>query len=784
MKSNTLAFRLRATSPSLDRWVYPLYPESVSIRWSKHDGDEFYLPDWNTELTFTRQDAQTILSYSLGTEFLLDVSEIDSNGDSIELITLKFKRIDGKFNDKEKTFAVTPKPVTPYDKILAHLDDEVDLFQLGTSPAIERVQMFARPIVQLFIEGGSTVGNWMGALHWETPVENWEDLYFGVVESSVPDPNNVLSPTLYGFVYDTYLSRNVFKVEPMGGATPNPNPFGVANTYVANAIGTPNDLTGEYAMDNGFSMLIRFSSGYYYMSIMKNGTDYWSGSIATAGLGETFSVVLSAVGGSTPSSMIAYFSQLKVATRIIANKHPITDSFGNIWGTLGPGDTGVGSFWGKLKSVDPFISGQANIVVDADPFIDATNYRYFIQYAVPADFAIISGAKTLTPNSSGLWQPNIYYEPQPRYKPFAPGSWGDWSVWYAANGSDVGIDSDGMVPYWLKHAYPLWSVLQVLLQYVDSNIIFDPDDFSGFFAPSNNPLYEDPVARQLQNVFLTPASNILVGNYDQPAQRAKITLGKLLDALKKVFLAYWHIDSNGKFKLEHKSYFENGGSYSGSPVVGLDLTAYEQVLLSKAWSFGQDECEFEADKLWSKIEYSWPENASDLFVGHPIYMLSDFVDPDESDERRVDGIMTDVDIMLTAPGNYSKDGFVMLSADYEPNKLFYYLPIWALTDGYDGLTYRLQNGRLSSAWLNYCYRSYGLPCSSANVENILVTANSTARDKVQTATWPALPTQFFDTANQLKKLIKTSAGLGEIEEFSLFLHSRKVESRLRFQIEP
>lgn len=784
MKASSLTFWLRSTAAQINKQVYPLCPDSVSIKWAKHDNDEFYLPTWNTELTFTREDAQLILGEDLGTEFTLDVAEKDQyTGDETELITLKFRGIDGRVSNREGTFIVTPKPVTPYDRILAHLDDEVDLFQLGTSPAIERVQMYARPIVQLFIEGGSTVGNWMGALHWETPVENWEDLYFGMVESGTPDPNNVLSPTLYGFVYDLYLSRNVFSVTPFGGSTPNPNPLGVGNTYVANTIGTPNDLTGDYDMDNGFIMNIRYSSGYYYMTIMKDGVDYWSGAIATAGLGETFSVALAATNGATPNTMVAYFSQMKVATRIVANKHPITDSHGNTWGTLGPGDTGTGSFWGKLKSVDPFVSGQANVVVDSDPFIDTTNYRYFIQYAVPADFVVISGAKTTTPNSSGLWQPGKYYEPQPRYKPFAPGSWGDWSVWYAANGSDTGIDSDGMVPYWLKHAYPLWSVLQVLLQNADPDAVFDPDDYSGFFAPSNDPNFVDPIARQPQNVFLTPSSNILAGNYDQPAQKAKVTLGKVLDALKKVFLAYWHIDSSGKFKLEHKSYFEKGGSYSGTPIIGLDLTDYEQVLLSKPWSFGQDEHEFDTSQLWRKIEYQWPENTSEPFIGHPIYMQADFIDPDLSDQRRVDGIMTDVDVMLASPSNYSKDGFVMLSADYDSNKLFYYLPIWQLTDGYDGLVYPLQNGRLSSAWLNYCYRSFSLPCQSVNVENLLVTANSTARDKTQTATWPALPLQFLNMGDQLKKLVKTSVGTGEIEEVSVLLCSRKIEAKLRFPIE-
>lgn len=783
MIADTLQFWLN--TPGIPRQeLHPIYSDGLSIRWSKHEGDEFYLPDWSEELIFTHDEADLIASFSLGKELILDVGDYQE-GNLTEFIKLKFRRVDGAENRVEHTFKVTPKPITYYDMILAKLNEEYDLFQLDHSPVIERVMMHTRPILQLYILGGNTIGNWMGALHWETPIENWEDLVFNEIEviGSVPDPNNVISTTLYGFLYDQYLSRNVFSVTAMGDDPINPNPiaYGRKGTYVANDC-TTNDLSGTYDMDNGFVMEISYSNGNYFFRIKRNGTEYWRGNINTSGLGEDFSLVLSAVGGSTPSSMRVAVHKVKVATRLIANTHPITDGGGRTWGTIQAGQSGTGSRWGYLKSYVPYIDGRNDVVVNSDPFIDTSNYKYYIQYAPPVAFMKITGNKTTQPNSFGLWEPNIYYMPEPYYKPFAPTSWGDWAVWYERDGLDSGIDNNGSVVMTLRHAYPLWSVLEVLLQAVDPSIRFDREDFSQFFGPASEPSYLDPLVREQMNVFLTPSSNILVGNYDQPAQKAKIKLGQLLDALKKIYLVYWYIDSSGTFRLEHKSFFENGGSYSGSPVIGLDLTRYQEVLVDKPWSFVQDEWSAETDNLFSEITYEWPENTSDPFTGRPIKMLADFVDPKLKDERSIEVFVPDVDLMRAAPGDFSKDGFAIMNFNWL-EKLGYILTLYQLEDRCDGTRYRLQNYRMAGIFLNVNYRCYSLPCQSIRSECSVYSALSLARDKIQTARWPATAAQFQDTENQLMKLIKTSVGNGSIQEISVFLCSRKVEAKLRFTLE-
>lgn len=758
--------------------VFPVYSEGISMKYQKHDGDEFHLPSFSTALRFTRQDYDVIERQSLGTEMALRL-EIQDGNDDILFETFHFKKIDGTIDPVAKVFTVTPKPTSLYDKVLAKLDEEVDLLHLSTAPAIEQVQTKIRPVVQCYIENTSTVGNWMGAVHWETPVQGWEELYFG---SDNTDPNNVLNVNRYGFVWDLYLSHHVYTIFFIGG-NPSPDPLGVANTYVAGNLAGGSGVgpvagfmqEGEFPMGNGFVLVVKPSGSGYRLGIVNssNNREYWYGTVLSSAIPAhgSFSVSLSAQTGASPSSAILYFQQLNVATRCVANNHPIMDSNNVLWGTLAPGTSGSGSFWGNL--------------IAEDPFIDYKNYKFFIQYAVPANFATVSGAKTSTPTPYGLWQPGIYYAPVAHYKPMATSSWGDWSLWYEESGSDLVIDSSGSVVSLLRHAYPLWSVLSVLLTELVPEVVFDKEDFSGFFGPARDPNHLDPVANYALNIFFVPATNVLVGNYDQPAQKAKITLGKVLDALKKVFSAYWCIDDNGKFRIEHISWFEKGGSYSGSPDTLVDLTEYEDVRVGKPWSFAQDEQSYDTDKLWSKISYPWPENASDPFIGHPILMTSDYVDPDLADERAINGMMTDIDLMRVVSEDYSKDGFILLCPEYDSNKQFYYLSITQVLDGYDNVRYPLQNGRMSGLWLDENYRGYNLPCTDVNINNILLVAGSVSPNRLQKVNWPGTLAQIISPipGSQLKKLVKTSAGFGRIQEFSVFLCSRKIEANLRFPTE-
>lgn len=99
---------------------------------------------------------------------------------------------------------------------------------------------------------------------------------------------------------------------------------------------------------------------------------------------------------------------------------------------------------------------------------------------------------------------------------------------------------------------------------------------SEFFCAEINPVTNK--YNQLKDTLMMHISEAKRPGRTNPATKGTIKLKDLLSELKKLFGAYWFIDENGKFRIEHISYFP-AYSYS-APFVTLDLTAekYKDVM--------------------------------------------------------------------------------------------------------------------------------------------------------------------------------------------------------------
>lgn len=788
MRSNDLRFRLAALDASgveIDSQpAYPLFAENISIKWTKHEGDQFYLPTVDTEFTFLHEDLTFIQSYTLGTTFALSINSLleGPTSDTMKLITVHFKQVDGTFIEVEgggTAFKVVPKAISPYyESILSRLDEEVDLFSLENAPEMTKVKMYCRPILQMYVLHTGFVGNWLGSVYWETPVED-DDFYFAssYPMSSEPDPNNVLDHRLYGFRQMGYLSKATFSFKPLGDMFVDP--FGITDTYIGNGPSSQGvwDLTGTFPLNDGFSLVVSHSGNVLQYAIRKEGTTYWLGYDSETSQ-FPFGVLLTAQPAALGSANISlYVDAIQVASRLIAGSHPVTDSNSMSWGTIPTSNThpSLGdTYWGNLRQDDPFFSNK--------------NYKYYIQYNAPDSSVLISGEKTEEPNQYGLYQPGIYYKPHAGYQPFAPSSWGAWSIWHTTRWFDRAIDESGSRVA-EKDCYSLWSVLYVLLKHINPSIAIRKDRFSIFFdnnpdVPNpGNPVFPNNViwqTRQL-NVFLTPSSNVLSVTYDQPASRAKITLGKVLEMLKKVYKVYWYLDLD-TFRCEHISWFEKGGTYVGSGnLVFEDLTSLIQPLLNWPWSYGQGERSTDKGKLYSTILYEWAQNSSDPFNSHPIEMLDDYVDKDLSQDEKIDGFIADVDMLMASPDSFSKDLFVLLDAD-KSDKGSYYLPEHDVEVPIDQATYTPQNWRLSARILNSVFRSWSLPCQNIGIEGYQTVAWSLAKNSMQKVSWPESNSKMYYGLiynGPFKILIRTQFGDGLIQDLSVYLLSRKIEANLR-----
>lgn len=134
--------------------------------------------------------------------------------------------------------------------------------------------------------------------------------------------------------------------------------------------------------------------------------------------------------------------------------------------------------------------------------------------------------------------------------------------------------------------------------------------------------------------------------------------------LRDCFRCYWFIDEQNRFRVEHIQYFRNGGSYSGSPVVGIDLTTQQVSRNGKAWTFARDQYKFDKPDMAARYQFGWMDNVTQLFEGYPIDIISKYVNPDNIEQIDVSRFTSDIDYILLNPGDISKDGFVLLAAQY------------------------------------------------------------------------------------------------------------------------
>lgn len=312
------------------------------------------------------------------------------------------------------------------------------------------------------------------------------------------------------------------------------------------------------------------------------------------------------------------------------------------------------------------ISGLNTTAIPANDIVENNrNYNRVIPYDFPDTIYFWNGTST-EPTEWGISQPGVYYTmPQypavlgapDTYYPIGRSHWGDWSIWFAFSLYDTIFENEGRKRYALRDATPLSSAISVLLREIAPGITHEATpDYSHFLYDEYNPISGDTF-----KLLLTQKANLLSGDYTQPSQKAPITLKMITDMLRNVFCAYWYVE-DGKFKIEHISWFKNGGQYTGTPIVSRDLTAEFVSRNGKDWAFATSQYEYEKETMPERYQFGWMDEVTDVFTGNPINMLSGFVTAGKIEEITVNNFTTDVDYMLLNPGACSKDGFALLAA--------------------------------------------------------------------------------------------------------------------------
>ncbi len=605
-------------------YVSPTYKDDLAKDYALEPQQRFYRADLSGALKFMKDDFDWIMSQPFETEFLVLIEKSNDGGltwtnyytgvffQADCTIDLDIKKIEVKLDTKDQ-----------YNEVLAGLEKEYDLLKLA--PAKTPLILQKRALIQLYIPGDSVVSCFLGGNSWE------QDVYEEITDT------NALVNTYY---------------------------FALASTLqkcLVTGSGMPPDVLGEFVNEFVFSYVASDQKWY-----SRN---------------QTYYIKYSLKGDSGPGDYLYIFELIRSSDSVVLFRSGtywsvVVGPIGNelkLIAVSGSGATGsITIYCSTMKVYMRYlldvktIAGLNTYAIPANDIVENNrNYKRAIGYAI--DCATISNRVSDSPTKYGISDDGKYFMMPhtllgAKFYPIARSTWGLSSVWFAFESFDWILEEQGRKSYMMKDSMMISEAIRVLLNIIDPTITHDgTSDYSQFLYGTTN-----PITYGAFRVMITQKSNILAGGDDQPAQKAPITLSAILAMLRDTMKVYWYIEDN-KFKLEHISWFKNGGAYSGSPVISFDLTTLIQQKNKKPWGFISSKYSYDKVDMAERYEFGWMDDVTEGFAGYPIEIDSKYVQRGKIENVNISAFTSDIDYMLLNPGSISQDGFALFGAIPSPN---------------------------------------------------------------------------------------------------------------------
>lgn len=723
------------TISGTERRSYPVYGDDLTKEWTRQSGEKFFRETISGTLTFCGPDYDAIIVRPFGEKFGLRI-EISQDGGTTWATywTGEFTLTDCDVNEDDHTISVTPTPVDKYTAILEGIEKEFDIVKLA--PAISRVEVDKRPMLQVYCAGAGVIGCYLAGMWWEQECER---------------------------IYDDNTLRNTFFFARTRRVTCVDLNFMNAQPPLI-----PDQSAIISADSDGSANFTITGSGFTYQQIATQGADavtyelyVYQGSDTTKGW---------------------YYREVVMNPQAVRLEGTYTlQSFGGAYGSYEVTINELAIYARILTDASTYDNDQAYPLPANDMASAWQIFRNAVPYNTPSVIGVIT-TKTTTPNEWGLYRTKVYptLEPVPDLNqyyaspadtlfggeafPMARSSWDVASVWFVP--SPLPIDTYGVTQFTIHNTYSLAAVIGKLLAQIAPTLTFAEDALhSLFFYGLADPSFP-------YRLFLTPKSNALGAGYDIPAQKGSLSLRQLFDMLRDCFRCYWYIDGANTLRIEHTKFFDNGLSYVAAQV-GPDLTTLTVLRNSKAWGWNTSKYKFEKQSLPARYQFAWMDEVTRPFNGQPIDILSPYVQRDNIEQIQSQLFTTDVDYMRSNPGGCSKDGWALLCGSAQQNggyKVPYY--VTELSD----IEYNLQNGPLSFIYLQRYYL-YDLPARSYRIGADEGTALGVKKPKVQEVIYPA------KNDPDPMRLVKTPLGNGTVGKMSVNLSSRTVNVTLNYAAE-
>lgn len=712
--------------------VHPIYKDDLAKEYELESNQRFYRAKLSGKITFVRDDYDYINRQSFDNEFLYCIEKSDDGGRTwFQYFQGKFMKTDCTFTDYDKKVVVQPDANDDYNDVLAGLDKEYNLITLA--PTIQRITINKRPLIQIYVPGDSVVSCFLGGTNWEQ-------------DANATTDQNALIQTYH------FALCNILKEIQV---TANGRPSDIAGLYTGRMSRGSSDKTFS---GNLFSS----NNNLYYIHITQQ-----------------------KIGGVPLGLAVVEIRRRSDDATLFIYAKTTTSPFDTLEFDLSPanGSSATGTMHANMKSYNMYARYLCDVerINDLDTYLlpandivnNNRNYRHAIGYAVSVTF--ISNRFSDTPTEWGLADNGKYFEPpysiyRQTFYPIARSTWRYASLWFGFYLMDWRLEEKARKEYTLRDAFSLASCISVLLNQIAPGITHKAtSEYSQFLYGGNN-----PISGLNFQLFVSQKTNIINGEYQQPAQKAPTTLQQFTNMLRDCFKCYWFIDS-GKFKIEHIQYFRNGGTYSDRVVLSHDLTKELNLRNGKPWAFNTSEYSFDKVDLPERYQFKWMDDVTAAFEGLPIQVISKYVTPGKVEDVNVSNFTSDIDMMLLNPSNMSSDGFALFAAVPPTSGSQWILPFTRQT--VNGVEYILQNGYLAFINLQSTYWLYDLPARWVSINGSETGAYGIERKKKQTFSFPA-----NDDPNPMQ-LIKTYIGNGQVDKLSVNLCSRNIKATLKYETE-
>nr|DAK52719.1 MAG TPA: hypothetical protein [Caudoviricetes sp.] len=600
-------FYLRIGEAGTEVLANPIYKDDLTLDYEQESGQKFFRAKLNGKLTFILNDYEVIMNAPFDTTYTVVLKKsVDMGQTWLNYWQGTFMRTDCTVDTVNKKVVVSPTITDDYNDVLAGMEKEYNLAELPI--AVDKLLIAKRPLIQVYKLGDNIISCFLLGSSWEQDVtepitkdkeirKKYFSLAYEAMEISVTEATE---PKYNG----VYLCTQPTK---QGGNT----------IYICR----------RKDDDKCYIKVTKGKDGIFDISTIVLYDDYVEKYAALASnVKFNNEYLMSSVSGGT-GTMKAYVNNIDIYMRLLLDKP-------------------------NISTVSTYEIGSNDIVENN------RNYRYAIGYRMGNISVTLASSKE--PTEYGRRDDGRYFqkptEISDNYFPVARTTWLTASIWFSFVYGDEWADMEGRTSYLFKDAYELGSCINVLLKQF-SDITFDSNEECSQFLYSER----NPLTRVNQRLYITQKSNVLIGEYQEPARKAICTLRSILTMLKDAFRCYWYIEDK-KLHIEHVSYFNNGGTYDNGQVVGYDLTRLLNVRNGKSWDFAKGEYSFDKVDMAERYQFGWADDSTKAFDGLPIEIKSNYVQKGKIEEITIGGFTSDVDLMLLNPNNMSKDGFAIFAA--------------------------------------------------------------------------------------------------------------------------